>query len=65
MEYWESKADVGLSLYFDPCHPCNNRFKSANPFNPTFKSSIIPWHLLTAQPFFSDLAPRTRFSMLV
>jgi hypothetical protein len=65
MEYWESKADDGLILYFDPCHPCKNRFHSANPSIPTFQYSIIPWYRFTAQPIFSDLAQRTRFSMLV
>jgi hypothetical protein len=74
MEYWESKADDGLILYSDPCHPYKNRSHSAkresSVFQPskggssTFQYSIIPWHMFTAQPIFSDLAQRTRFTML-
>ena len=64
MEYWESKADDGLILYSDPCHPYKNRSHSAKPIIPTFQYSIIPWQMFTAQPIFSDLAQRTRFSML-
>jgi len=64
MEFWESKADDGLILSFDPCHPYKIRSYSAKPIIPTFQYSIIPLRFFTAQPIFSDLAQRTRFSML-
>jgi hypothetical protein len=56
MEYWESKADDGLILHSDPCHPYINRSHSDKPSIPTFQYSIIPWHMFTAQPIFSNPA---------
>jgi hypothetical protein len=42
MEYWEPKADDGLILYTDPCHPYKNRPHSTKPSIPSFQYSIIP-----------------------
>jgi len=42
LEYWESKADDGLILFTDPCHPYKNRSRSINPSIPSFQYSIIP-----------------------
>jgi hypothetical protein len=56
MEYWESKTDEGLILNSNPYHLYKNRPHSAKPSIPTFQYSIIPWHMFTAQPIFSDLA---------
>jgi len=42
MEYWEYKADDGLILQTDPCHPYKNRSQSTRPSIPTFQYSIIP-----------------------
>ena len=64
MEYWESKTDDGLILNSDPCHLYKIRSHSAKPSVPAFQYSIIPEHMFTAQPIASDLAQRTRFSML-
>jgi hypothetical protein len=77
MEYWESKSDDGLILNSDPCHLYKIRSHSAKPSVPAFQYSIIPGHMFTAQPIFSDLAlrgvgsypyepeaQRTRFSMI-
>ena len=56
MEHWESKADDGLILCSVPCHLYKNRSHSAIPIIPSFQCSIIPRHMTTAQPNFSDLA---------
>jgi hypothetical protein len=40
MEYWGSKADDGLILFSDPCHPCKNRSNSAKSSVPTFQYSL-------------------------
>jgi hypothetical protein len=64
MEYWKSKADDGLILCSDSSHLYKNRSHSAKPSIPTFQCSIIPRHMITAQPNFSDLAQRTRALML-
>ncbi|CAB1082766.1 hypothetical protein D1AOALGA4SA_10365 [Olavius algarvensis Delta 1 endosymbiont] len=42
MEYWEYKADDGLILQTDPCHPSKNRSQSTKPSIPAFQYSIIP-----------------------
>ncbi len=42
MEYWEYKADDGLILQPNPCHPYKNRSQSTRPSIPTFQYSIIP-----------------------
>jgi len=42
MEYWESKADDGLILYSDPCHPYKNRSHSAKRGSSVFHHSSIP-----------------------
>ncbi|CAB1083117.1 hypothetical protein D1AOALGA4SA_10701 [Olavius algarvensis Delta 1 endosymbiont] len=39
MEYWECKADDGLILHTDPCHPYMNRSVA---LNPAFQHSSIP-----------------------
>jgi len=64
MEFWESKADDGLILSSDPCHPYKNRSHSAKYSIPTFQYSIIPLRMFTAQPIFSDLDQWPKFSML-
>ena len=56
MEHWESKADDGLILCSVACHLYKNRSHSAIPIIPTFQCSIIPRHMIMAQPNFSDLA---------
>ena len=61
MEYWELKSDGGLILILilaihiklDPI-----------PTNPVFHYSITPGYSITAEPLNSDLALRTRFSLL-
>jgi hypothetical protein len=40
------------------------RSYSAKPIIPIFQYSITPWHSITAEPVISDLAQRTRSSML-
>jgi len=47
-----------------PYYPHKNRSHSAKPSIPIFHYSNTPWHLILAEPLFSDLAQRTRFSML-
>jgi len=42
MEYWEYKADGGLILQTNPCHPYKNRSQSTTPSIPAFQYSIIP-----------------------
>ena len=42
MEYWKYKADDGLILQTDPCHPYKNRSQSTRPSIPSFQYSIIP-----------------------
>ena len=42
MEYWKYKADDGLILQTDPCHPYKNRSHSAKPSIPALQYSIIP-----------------------
>ncbi|CAB1069191.1 hypothetical protein D1AOALGA4SA_579 [Olavius algarvensis Delta 1 endosymbiont] len=42
MEYWEYKADDGLILQTDPCHPYTIRFRCTKPSIPVFQYSIIP-----------------------
>ncbi len=42
MEYWEYKADDGLILQTDPCHPYTNRSRCTKPSIPVFQYSIIP-----------------------
>jgi hypothetical protein len=69
MEWWNNgilgiETDDGLILNSDPCHLYKIRSHSAKPSIPTFQYSIIPGHRFTAQPIFSDLAQRTRFSMI-
>jgi hypothetical protein len=64
MEYWESKADDGQILISDPCCPHKIRSCSAKNIIPTLQYSIIPLCRVTAQPIFSDLTQRTRFSLL-
>jgi len=64
MEYWVLKSDDGLILIPDPCHPYKNRSQTAKPIIPALQYSIIPLRKVTAQPILSDLAQRTRFSML-
>ena len=54
----------GQILISDLCHPYKNRSHSAKPIIPTLHYSIIPLCRVTAQPIFSDLALRTRFSVL-
>jgi hypothetical protein len=56
MEYWVSKADDGLILFSEPCHPDKNRSHSAKPSIPPFQYSIIPRHMYTAEPISFDLA---------
>jgi hypothetical protein len=64
IEYSGSKADDGLILFSGPCHPYKIRSNSAIPSIPTFQYSITPPHRFTAKPISSELAQRTRFSML-
>jgi hypothetical protein len=64
MEYWESKTDDGQILIVDLCHSYKNRSHSAKPIIPTLQYSIIPLCKITAQPIYSDLALKTRPSML-
>ena len=64
MEYWESKTDDGLILNSGPCYHHKIRSHSAKPNIPTIHYSIIPRHIFTAQPVVSNLALRTRFSVL-
>jgi len=42
MEYWGYKADDGLILQTDPCHPYKNISQSIRPSIPAFQYSIIP-----------------------
>jgi len=42
MEYWEYKADDGLILQTDPCHPYTIRSRCTKPSIPVFQYSIIP-----------------------
>jgi len=42
MEYWEYKADDGLILQTDPCHPYMSRSRCTKPSVPVFQYSIIP-----------------------
>jgi len=39
MEFWVSKADYGLILFSEPCHPDK---KDIIPPNPVFHHSSIP-----------------------
>jgi hypothetical protein len=64
MEYWASKADDALFSFSALYHSYKNRSNSINPGTPTLHYSNTPWHTFTAKPNFSDLALRTRFSML-
>ncbi|CAB1082504.1 hypothetical protein D1AOALGA4SA_10119, partial [Olavius algarvensis Delta 1 endosymbiont] len=42
MEYWEYKADDGLILQTDPCHPYTIGSRCTKPSIPVFQYSIIP-----------------------
>ncbi len=53
MEYWESKADEGLILYTDSCHPYRI---DLIPPNPIFQHSSIP-------SFHSICARHSQFSL--
>jgi hypothetical protein len=64
MEYWRSKADDGLFLFYAWYHSYKNRSNSTKPNTPTLHFSNTPWHSFTAKPIFSDLAQKTRFLML-
>jgi hypothetical protein len=51
-------------LTADLYHPYKNRSQSSKPITPTFQYSIIPLSRVTVLPIFSDLAQRTRSSVL-
>ena len=61
MECWGSKADEGLFLCFGLS--LSDKIDLIPP-NPILQYSITPDHSLAAEPIYSDLAQRTRFSML-
>ena len=42
MEYWESKADIGLILHSDPCRSFKNRSHSAKRWSSVFQQSSVP-----------------------
>jgi hypothetical protein len=67
MEYWVSEADGGLILFSELCHPDKKHISFRQPqysITPVFHHSIPLQAGYTAQPIPSDLAQRTRFSML-
>jgi hypothetical protein len=50
MEYWDSKADEGLILFSNPCHPYKIRFQSA-------KSNIPSFHYISSRHSRLSLPP--------
>ncbi|CAB1075187.1 hypothetical protein D1AOALGA4SA_3007 [Olavius algarvensis Delta 1 endosymbiont] len=48
MEYWEYKADDGLILKTDPCHPYKNRSHSSKPSIPVFHHTALACSRFTA-----------------
>jgi hypothetical protein len=69
MEWWKDgilgmKSGWYLVFTSDACRMYINRPHSAKPSIPVFQHSNIPGHSIMAKPVISDLAQRTRFSMI-
>ncbi len=66
MEYWVSKADDVLILISDQgIYIKIDLIPQTRDFSiPTFHYSSTPWHAITAIVGGTDLAQRTRFSLL-